>query len=58
MMLVLIVYAVHRVAVYTAATAMPETLHLAAIAIVDEDRSPLSQRIVGAFYPPQFTRRS
>ena len=53
MMLVLIVY-VFTIAVYTAATAMPETLHKAPIAIVDEDVSPLSQRITAAFYPPQF----
>ncbi|WP_399697904.1 ABC transporter permease [Xenophilus sp.] len=52
-MLVLIAY-VFTVGVYTAATAMPETLHNAPIAIVDEDRSPLSQRIASALYPPQF----
>ncbi len=52
-MLVLIVYT-FTVAIYAAATAMPETLHKASIAIVDEDRSPLSARIVGAFYPPHF----
>ena len=52
-MLVLIVY-VFTVGVYTAATAMPDTLHNAPIAIVDEDNSPLSQRIISAFYPPQF----
>ena len=52
-MLVLIVY-VFTLAVYTAASAMPETLNNAPIAIVDEDRSPLSQRIVAAFYPPHF----
>jgi ABC-2 type transport system permease protein len=54
MMLVLIVY-VFTVSVYTAATAMPESLHNAPIAIVDEDGSPLSQRIAAAFYPPQFS---
>ncbi|HHX35098.1 MAG TPA: ABC transporter permease [Gammaproteobacteria bacterium] len=54
MMLVLIVY-VFTVSVYTSATAMPETLHNAPIAIVDEDNSALSQRITAAFYPPQFT---
>jgi len=54
MMLALIVY-VFTVSVYTAATAMPESLHNAPIAIVDEDGSPLSQRIAAAFYPPQFT---
>jgi ABC-2 type transport system permease protein len=52
-MMVLIVYA-FTFSVYTAATAMPETLHKAPIAIVDEDRSPLSTRIADAFYPPYF----
>ncbi|MDY0351426.1 MAG: ABC transporter permease [Desulfobulbaceae bacterium] len=52
-MLVLIVYA-FTFAIYTAATVMPETLHKAAIAIVDEDRSQLSARIRDAFYPPYF----
>lgn len=52
-MLVLIIY-LFTVSIYTAATAMPETLHNAVIAIVDEDRSPLSTRITSAFYPPQF----
>ncbi|NYT26319.1 ABC transporter permease [Alcaligenaceae bacterium] len=52
-MLVLIIY-VFTVSIYTAATAMPETLHNSVIAIVDEDRSPLSTRIVSAFYPPHF----
>ena len=53
MMLAMIAY-VFTVAVYTAATAMPETLHKTPIAIVDEDDSMLSQRIVSAFYPPNF----
>jgi len=52
-MLILIVYA-FTFSVYTAATAMPETLNKAAIAIVDEDRSQLSRRLVDAFYPPFF----
>ena len=52
-MLVLILFS-FTVSVYTAATAVPETLHKAPIAIVDEDASPLSMRIVSAFYPPQF----
>lgn len=33
---------------------MPETLHNAPLAIVDEDASTLSARIVSAFYPPHF----
>lgn len=54
MMLVLIVY-VFTASVYIKATSMPETLHNAPIAIVDEDNSALSQRVASAFYPPQFT---
>lgn len=50
MMLLLIIY-VFTASIYTSATAMPETLHNAPIAIVDEDQSPLSSRIVSAFYP-------
>ncbi len=53
-MLFLIVYT-FTIGVYTAGTVMPETLHRAPIAIVDEDDSALSARIVSAFYPPQFT---
>jgi ABC-2 type transport system permease protein len=53
MMLALILYA-FTFSIYTAATAMPEMLNKAAISIVDEDRSPLSTRIIGAFYPPYF----
>jgi len=53
MMLVLIVYT-FTLAIYAAATAMPESLHNAPIAIVDEDDSPLSARIVASFYPPHF----
>ena len=52
-MLVLIVWA-FSLSIYTAAKAMPDTLHKAPIAIVDEDRSPLSLRIRDAFYPPYF----
>ncbi|KTD17269.1 ABC transporter permease [Legionella jordanis] len=54
-MLALIIFA-FTVSVYAAATAMPETLNNTPIAVVDEDQSPLSQRIADAFYPPQFTR--
>ncbi len=52
-MLIFIVYA-FTVAIYSAAAAIPETLNNASIGIVDEDRSALSNRIVGAFYPPYF----
>ena len=53
MMLVLIAYT-FSISIYVAATAMPESMHNASIAIVDEDASPLSARIVGSFYPPHF----
>ena len=52
-MLVLIAYT-FTLSIYVAATAMPESLHNAAIAIVDNDASPLSARIAAAFYAPHF----
>ena len=54
MLLVLIVYA-FTLSIYTASKSMPETLNHAPIAVVDEDQSPVSSRIVTAFYPPYFT---
>ncbi len=56
-MLILITHA-FTLAIFAAATSMPETLHNAPIAIVDEDRSQLSARIDDAFYPPNFTAPS
>ncbi len=41
-------------AIYTAATGASQELRNAPMAVVDEDQSPLSRRIVGAFYPPYF----
>lgn len=52
-MLVLIIYT-FSLSIYVAATAMPESLHNASIAIVDLDGSPLSARIAASFYPPHF----
>ncbi len=40
--------------IYVVATGLPQSLNRAPIAIVDEDRSQLSERIVNAFYPPHF----
>lgn len=57
MMMVLIVYT-FTASIYFAATAMPESLHKAAVAIVDEDGSPLSARIISSFYPPHFSNPS
>jgi ABC-2 type transport system permease protein len=53
MLLFLIIYS-FTASVYTVSKATPETLSNAAISIVDEDQSPLSSRIVGAFNPPYF----
>jgi ABC-2 type transport system permease protein len=53
MLLILIVYS-FTLSIYTSSRAMPETLNRAVISIVDEDRSPVASRIIGAFYPPYF----
>jgi len=53
MMLVLIAYS-FTLAIYSAATAQPETLHKAPIAVVDSDKSTLSQRVLDSFYLPHF----
>lgn len=53
-MLALIVFA-FTVSVYSSATVMPGSLHLAPIAAVaDMDKSQLSSRIINAFYRPWF----
>lgn len=52
-MIILILH-VFSLGIYVAATAIPDTLHHAPIAIADEDASPLSQRLAAAFYPPHF----
>ncbi|HEX5371188.1 MAG TPA: ABC transporter permease [Aquabacterium sp.] len=41
-------------ALYTAAHSVPDRLHKAPMAVVDEDQSAMSARIVSAFYPPTF----
>lgn len=55
LMLVLILFSFTG-QVYLTATGVPESLHKAPMAVVDEDRSPLSSRIVNAFYPPHFLK--
>lgn len=52
-MLVMILFS-FTAQIYLTATSLPESLHKAPIAIVDEDHSPLSSRIIHAFYPPHF----
>ena len=53
MLLALIVFA-FTVSVYSSATVMPGSLHLAPIAVADIDKSQLSSRIINAFYRPWF----
>jgi len=52
-LLVLILY-VFTFSIHSQATSIPETLNKAPIAVVDEDRSQLSERILHALYPPYF----
>ncbi|CAG0968229.1 partial Inner membrane transport permease YhhJ, partial [Rhodocyclaceae bacterium] len=52
-LLVLIVWAFTG-AIYSAAKGVSQELRNAPVAVVDEDRSPLSQRLVGALTPPYF----
>jgi ABC-2 type transport system permease protein len=52
-LLVLIVWAFSG-GIYVAATATSTELHNAPVAVVDEDQSPLSRRLIDALYPPYF----
>ncbi|MEQ5123779.1 ABC transporter permease [Morganella morganii] len=52
-MLALIVFA-FTVSIYSSATVTSGSLHLAPIAIADQDRSQLSERIINSFYEPYF----
>ncbi|HXV67880.1 MAG TPA: ABC transporter permease, partial [Nitrospira sp.] len=52
--LLMLIGAMFTVVIYSSAQALSRELRNASIAIVDEDHSPLSGRIFGAFYPPYF----
>lgn len=52
-MLALIVFA-FTLSIYSSATVTPGSLHLAPLAIADQDRSQLSNRIINGFYAPYF----
>lgn len=54
-MLVLIIYS-FSLGIYISAKAAPETISNAAVAVVDEDHSPLSERISDALLPPMFSK--
>jgi ABC-2 type transport system permease protein len=56
-MLILIVFA-FSISIYAVANGAPDTLQSAPIAIVDEDRSTLSERVIDGFYPPYFVTPS
>ena len=53
MLLILIVYS-FSLGIYITGNAANDTITNAAIAVVDEDRSQLSERIIDAFFPPMF----
>ena len=53
MLLILIVYA-FSLGIFVTGNSTNDTITNAAIAIVDEDRSQLSQQIFDAFFPPMF----
>ena len=52
-LLLLILWA-FSMGVYSAATSIPESLRNTSIGVFDEDRSQLSERLIGAFQPPYF----
>ncbi|WP_282807791.1 ABC transporter permease [Hafnia alvei] len=52
-MLALIVFS-FTLSIYSSATVTPGSLHMAPIAIADQDQSQLSTRIVNSFYTPYF----
>ncbi len=54
-MLVLILWA-FSLGIFVAAHAQPESLQRAPVAIVDEDRSALSMRLIDSLYPPYFSK--
>lgn len=52
--LLLIIVAAFTLSVYTAASAMPETLNKVPIAVIDDDQSQLSGQVIQAFREPFF----
>lgn len=52
-MILLVVFA-FTASIYSVASGLPDALYNAPIAVVDEDQSVLSQRVVDAFRPPLF----
>ena len=55
LMMVLILYS-FSLGIYVGSKAQPDSLTKATIAVVDEDHSPLSERLTDAFMPPMFLK--
>jgi len=55
LMLILILYS-FSIGIYVGAKAQPDSLQNAAIAVVDDDPSPLSMRVTDSFIPPMFLK--
>lgn len=53
-MLLMIIVLAFTVIIYSAASSMPESLHKTPIAVIDDDQSQLSMRLVSAFDEPYF----
>lgn len=53
-MLIFLIVFTFTFSTYTAGTSMPETISNAPLAVIDEDDSQLSKRIMSAFYLPLF----
>jgi ABC-2 type transport system permease protein len=53
MLLIFIIFSFTAM-IYSSATARPEALHMAPMAVIDHDVSPLTKRIIDAFFPPHF----
>ena len=53
-MLIFLIVFTFTFSTYTAGTSMPETISNAPLAVIDEDDSQLSKRILSAFYRPLF----
>ena len=53
MLIFLVIYA-FTLGIYLSATRKSESLHNVSLAIIDEDRSVLTERLTTSFFPPQF----
>jgi len=54
--LLLLILHAFTLGIYTSANSIPETPYRATLAVIDEDRSPASSRLIDAFQEPYFLR--